>query len=169
MSIQSNVNQMLNTAAAGVSIIAHSPAGQKYLYDKEQKLKLQRATELQTGKIEKLYEKYDEYDNDSPEGLYLQDKIREEEQKLGEINPDAPSTANPKDSGKTALDRSLEIEYARAEEKGEAVRNAEAERKAKEEAEQADIKNIRTQEFMNKILRGTPSEYILQQQKGGTK
>jgi hypothetical protein len=154
MGIQSSINQGLGTVAMGMGLWAHSPGGKKYLETKQ----LERD-------IKKAYKEWEETPGGAPGSVgeeaenVLYDRMRNLETRYAEVSPNAPSLSG---GGETALERSISI-------KGERTEEAEAEKKAKEEAEQADIKNIRTQEFMNRVLSGTPSEYILQQQKGGTK
>lgn len=158
MGIQSSVNQGLGTVAMGMGLWAHSPGGKKYLETKQ----LKREAELAAKKYE-----------EAPEGTAgsdvqiakdrLYDVAREREIAYSKVAPNAPSLSG---NGETAAQRAVAIEEEIA---GEQNTQLEAEKKARMEAEERDIKNIRTQEFMNKVLSGTPSEYILQQQKGGTK
>ena len=154
MGIQSSVNQGLGTVAMGMGLWAHSPGGKKYLETKQLKRDIQKA-----------YKEWEETPGGAPGTVgeeaenMLYDRMRNLETRYAEVSPNAPSLSG---GGETALERSISIKEERTEE-------AEAEVRARKEAEERDIQNIRHQEFLNKVLSGTPSEYILQQQKGGTK
>lgn len=154
MSIQSTINQGLGTVALGVGMWAHSPGGKKYLETKRLKKEIQQR--------QAAYDVMPE----GPEGSTAQmakdtfyERTRQLEEKLGQL---APSDKSLSGGEETAAQREVSIHEERAEE-------VKAEVKAQKEAEERDIQNIRHQEFLNKVLSGTPSEYILQQQKGGTK
>ena len=153
MGIQSSVNQGLGTVAMGMGLWAHSPGGKKYLETKQLKRDIQKA-----------YKEWEKTPGGAPRTVgeeaetMLYDRMRNLETRYAEVSPNAPSLSG---GGETALERSISIKEERTEE-------AAAEVRAQKEAEERDIQNIRHQEFLNKVLSGTPSEYILQQ-KGGTK
>lgn len=147
MSIQQNINQMLGSTAVATGLWAHSPGGKKYLDTKQLKKN-----------ITDLTKQYNQTDISFEEREALHNMIRESATKLTGISP---TTKLPKES--TEIIAGLGEEASAAETVSEALAE---ERKAKKSAEERDIKNIRTQEFMNKILSGTPSEYLLNNQGG---
>lgn len=151
MGIQQNINQLLGSATVATGLWAHSPGGRKYLETKQLKREIQQR--------QAAYDAMPE----GPKGSTAQkakdtfyERTRQLEEKLGQI---APLTESPSGGGETAAQREVSISQERSEE-------AEYEAKARKKAEEKDIQNIRHQEFLNKILSGTPSEYLLNNQGG---
>ena len=147
MGIQQNINQLLGSATVAAGLWAHSPGGKKYAETRQLKKN-----------IENLTERYNQKNISFEEQEALHNMIRESATKLSNTSP---TTRLSKES--TEIIAGLGEEASAAETISEALAE---ERRARVSAEKKDIKNIRHQEFMNKILSGTPSEYLLNNQGG---